>query len=773
MTTIAERINLDERVIFYPVRHHSPIAAKVLVELINTIQPAAVLIEGPADYNEHMDQLFLGHRLPIAIYSYVRLRSGQRLGAFYPFSVYSPEWQALQTARKIGAKTRFIDMPWAELATINVEEAQATTHRYADSRLEQSGYVEALCNEVGVDDFDSLWDALFEVHADLTPQSYLERATLFMLHLRETARAIRGSDVAREAYMMTHIREALDQHDGKIIVVTGGFHTSALFERLQNPPQDDESAYEKVDLDRGIALTPYSYQRLDNLTGYEAGMPNPGFYHFVWMDYQRNTIETHHTLLANTAIMLRQRKQSVTPADLIAVDTTAHALATLRGHARIWRRDLVDGIISALVKDELAYDFRHPFLDAIHDLFRGDLRGRLAEGTMVPPLAEQVAELLATHDLTPESSERNIDLDLMQAADLERSRILHQLRVLGVPSFRRTSQPTTNANTDETRESWRLLWQPEYDAFIIESSLYGATLADASRAKLHESLAEVANPSADFASVKLLDAALMGMPDHANFYGGLADIIEADNNFFTITPALNNLLFLYRFDQVLGTSKHADVLGLLQTAFGQSLWILQNLGIVEGQDEPLLAGLRALLETFERCGDDLTVSRAEFIEVFERISHDTTQTPIMRGGVSGVLLLLGEADEQAILQDMRYFADPEQLGDFLTGLFFIAREVIQRNQPMIERIDALINGYSDEQFLVAVPSLRLAFSFFTPREKHHIAHQLFENAEVSPLQALQVDYSAAVHVLAFETHVFKQLEKYGLISEAQSDEPNR
>lgn len=771
MTTIAERINTDRRVIFYPVRHHSPIAAKLLVELIQTHQPAAVLIEGPADYNPHMDQLFLGHRLPIAIYSYVRLRGGQRLGAFYPFSVYSPEWQALQTARKIGAETRFIDMPWAELATLEMREAAPlTTHRYADSHLEDSGYVEALCRRVGVDDFDALWDTLFEVHADLTPQLYLERATIFMLHLRQTARAVRHADVAREAHMMTHIRHALTVHEGQIIVVTGGFHTSALYERLQDKPRDDEAAYEAVDLDRGIALTPYSYQRLDNLTGYEAGMPNPGFYHFVWMDYQRNTVETHRTLLANTAQMLRQRKQSVTPADLIAVDTTAHALAALRGHARIWRRDLVDGIISALVKDELAYDFRHPFLDAIHDLFRGDLRGRLAEGTLVPPLVAQVTELLATHDLTPSASQRVVDLDLMQPADLERSRILHQLRVLSVPGFQCSAQPTTPDNADQTRETWRLLWQPEYDAFIIENALYGVTLADAARARLHESLAEAAQPSADFATDKLLDAALMGMPDHANFYGGLADIIVADNNFFTITPALNNLLFLYRFDQVLGTSKHADVLGLLQTAFRRSLWVLQNLGMVEGQDKPLLAGLRALQETFERCGEDLDLERADFVEVFERISHDRAQTPLMRGGVSGVLLLLGEADEGTILQDLRYFAEPEQLGDFLTGLFFIAREVIPHNRAMIERIDELISDYDDEQFLVAVPSLRLAFSFFTPREKHHLAQGLFEDAALSPLQALQVDYTAAVHVLAFEAYVLKQLERYGLRTSDSRDE---
>ena len=31
-----------------------------------------------------------------------------------------------------------------------------------------------------------------------------------------------------------------------------------------------------------VALTPYSFEALDALTGYEAGMPNPGFYDLAW-----------------------------------------------------------------------------------------------------------------------------------------------------------------------------------------------------------------------------------------------------------------------------------------------------------------------------------------------------------------------------------------------------------------------------------------------------------------------------------------------------------
>ena len=56
------------------------------------------------------------------------------------------------------------------------------------------------------------------------------------------------------------------------------------------------------------------------------------------------------------------------------------------------------------------------------------------------------------------------------------------------------------------------------------------------------------------------------------------------------------------------------------------------------------------------------------------------------------------------------FAEPSRLGDFLTGLFGLAREATQRQIGLILGIDELIAGYSAETFLEALPSLRLAFT---------------------------------------------------------------
>jgi hypothetical protein len=73
--------------------------------------------------------------------------------------------------------------------------------------------------------------------------------------------------------------------------------------------------------------------------------------------------------------------------------------------------------------------------------------------------------------------------------------------------------------------------------------------------------------------------------------------------------------------------------------------------------------------------------------------------------------------------------------------------------------------FVNEEFLTALPALRLAFTYFTPREKHHMAVTLLESLglrDLQPLKALQVTASQAAEVLAFETRLFSEIARYGL-----------
>lgn len=574
--------------------------------------------------------------------------------------------------------------------------------------------------------------------------------------------------------MAAIIRQTLDELKGRILVVTGGYHSIALHARLTGqaaagmtepaecvptPPTDGE--------ERGIALTPYSFERLDSLTGYEAGMPNPGFYQQVWRDRQKGRTDTHHTLLQRIARRLRENKQAISSADLIAAETTARGLAALRGHAEVWRTDLVDGIISALIKEEMTRGGRHPLLDAVHEVLRGGERGLLAEGAQLPPLVVDIQKHLETHDLQARSQPRDVELDLHQGEQRQCSRILHRLRLLDVGGYERTAGTDLSVRDDLAKvwERWHIGWSPDFDARCIESARYGPTLAEASAARLSEAASSIER-DAGRAAVLLLDAALAGLTDLAgNLLARLKELVRSDGNFFTVTTALGHLLYLYRYDAVLETAGNGEIGALVVETYQRGLWLLEGLGQVAGQDAGLLDGLRMLRETFERCEQALNLDRSEFVHVLARIGADRTQRPLVRGGVLGAQWSLGIMDGEQIKTALRQFADADHLGDFLTGLFALAREQVQRQRDLVLAINELLVRYGDEDFLTALPALRLAFTYFTPREKHHLALTLRESLGLKntpELAALTVDAETAARALAFESRLFGALDQFGV-----------
>ncbi|MFO0845601.1 MAG: DUF5682 family protein [Gemmataceae bacterium] len=482
--------DLAARVIFFPVRHHSPAGSRLLRRLALDVRPGAILIECPSDYNGRLDELYLPHQPPVAIYSYVRDGDGHNAGAFYPLCEHSPEWQALQVAREVGAEARFIDLPWADIAATDAGEP---SNRFTDAVFLRSRYVGSLCAKLGVEDFHTLWDTLFEIDPDLDLPTYLRRAHELCGHMRLLDGPGRLSDRRREAFMAGQIRAAMGKTTKPVVVVVGGAHCLPLFARVHGTDlgeMTDPPAYEPAapgeGEERGLSLTPYSFERLDSLAGYEAGMPNPGFYQQVWHDRREGRDGTHRALLARVAESLREKKQPVSSADLIAAEATARALAALRSHACVWRNDLVDGLTTSLVKEELSRAGRHPLLEAIHEVLRGGARGSLAAGTLLPPLVRDVQARLKEHGLEAGPVPREVDLVLENDADRPPSRVLHQVRLLGIAGYDRVGGADLSSRDGAASiwERWRVAWSPDFEARAIEAR-YGPCL-DAAAALLAE-----------------------------------------------------------------------------------------------------------------------------------------------------------------------------------------------------------------------------------------------------------------------------------------------
>lgn len=760
--------DISQPVIFFPVRHHSPVCARLVRSMIADLSPALILIEGPSDFNPQIQDLFLPHDLPISIYSYIRLADGTRQGAFYPFCEHSPEWQGIQMAHELGIPVRFIDLPWSQIAL-----AQSTRHRYGDPELKMSSYTALLCQRLGVEGFDALWDLLFEIETQLPLEMFLDRFHRFCFQCRLLQGPRSEGDRRREAFMAHQIRQAQAEVTGQIVVITGGFHSYALFAQVYQRPfleaqEGDLAVAAGTVTEQGIALTPFTDERLDSLTGYEAGMPSPGFYRWVWRQGETTGVDLYRRILEEVAEQLRQRGQGISTADLIAVETTARALAALRGHERVWRQDLIDAILSSLVKEEIRLHVPHPFLGALYDLLRGEAQGRLAQGTSMPPLVEDIKRRLQICRLQLQPQRWVLRLELGKPLGLSRSQLFHQLQLLSISGFEWV------AGTDLSRpgewiqlwEEWEIHWSPQFEASCIEKAAYGLTLEAAALARLME-LALQPQRSTEHSALLLLQAGQMGVMDALPpLCERLVQRIRSDGDLISICGALAHLLYLYRYDEVLGMQASTPIGQVLSEAYGRGLWQLESLGQISSQEEQVIGGIKILLETQRCCGDPLSLSQAELISVLNRVAVDGDQVAMVKGAVVGALWRLGEAPVEQILSELGCSTDPEPLGDFLKGLFHLAREVVQRHTELLHSIDTLIMGFSEDLFLESLPALRLAFTDFSPREKHRIAQTLTESWQQStPLPEEEIAPEVIAYVQELERAAEAFLIRYGLQKE--------
>ncbi|GAB2584921.1 hypothetical protein GCM10027168_17130 [Streptomyces capparidis] len=905
--------------VFVGVRHHSPACARVVASAIETLRPAYVLVEGPADFNDRLDELLLGHELPIAVYT--SYRDEQRTHASWtPFCAYSPEWVAVTAGRACGAEVRFIDLPaWHPAFT-------ARGNRYADAELRYSEVVTRLCTAFTVDNADALWDHLFEVEGTeqaawgpgpgpgpegegLRPgperEALLAPASRGQSHgepggdehasrpgsEEQTPRApgaggrsprrgfegrspsasggsplspptspdlrpegpreggssgpegrgsgsqpgsegetppapgargrspqrspsasggtdpgtpplshrldayfelVRGEspvgeeETAREAYMARWVRAAVAAAGGRpVLVVTGGFHAPALrralaAERAEAEPWPEIPAPPDGAVG-GSWLVPYSFRRLDAFTGYQSGMPSPGYYQRLWDDGPERAAAG---LVRDVVTRLRRRGQAVSTADLIAARALSEGLARLRGHRVPGRTDVLDGLVGALVSDDLDQRLpwttdgplapgAHPVVAEMVAALSGDRTGRLHPDTPAPPLVGHVTAELARLRLDREGPLR---LDLTDPPDLERSRALHRLRVLGIPGYERTAGPVTGADP-VLDERWELSPSELRLSGLLEAGAHGATLEEAAAAVLRERAADAGSVPERLTDV-LFDAALCGLTELSD------DVVEtigsgigAAVDIGALGEVLATVLGLWRHDRLLGTARSPVFGAVVTECVARVLWLAEAVrGGPAPADRPRLRALAAVRDAVLHAGPALGLDRGAALGTARRIAATPDAPPDLRGAAFGFTWSLGEGGDPA--GAVGGMSAPGVLGDWLAGLFALARaEVLSHDEGtegdggLLGVLDALVAAMPAAEFLVALPALRQAFAWFPPRERETIARGLLERrglpASGRALTRTVTDPLLTAEALALEEKVEHLLSREALLTPAE------
>ncbi|HWS33330.1 MAG TPA: DUF5682 family protein [Actinoplanes sp.] len=566
----------------------------------------------------------------------------------------------------------------------------------------------------------------------------------------------------------------------------------------------------------GSYLVPYSFRRLDAFGGYQSGMPSPEYYQRLW---ESGPEEAARYLVTAVAGRLRKRGQPVSTADLIAARTGAEALALLRGHDCPARVDVLDGLASALVNEALDVPLpwavrgtvsagQHPAVVEMTAALSGDRVGRLHPDTPLPPLVHSATADLERYRLDEPG---NHTFDLTEEYGRTVSRVLHRLRILGVPGFRRDAGPTTGIDP-VLRERWTVSRAEHRLAALIEAGGYGPTLEAATAALITQRIAGSAGDLAGLADA-LFDSALSGVTDLSTDVPALLERgVAAGGDLAELGRVLAVTLALWRHDRLLGTAGSGTLGTVVAAATGRILWLAEGWHAAGAPaDRTRIAAVVAVRDAVLHA-TVVGVDRTAAIEVSGRIAADRAAPPDLRGafyGLGRTLLAIApptasappgsdtgtpavsappgsDAGTPAVSAPhgsdaglpVGLFPAPEQAvrgafaagtaGDWLAGLFGVARESVLAPGGILELLDDLISGFGADDFLVALPALRQAFEYFPPRERATIGDRLLDRRGLAgsgrDLLRTTVDPRAVAAGMALDETVEQRLVRAGLIS---------
>lgn len=739
-TRLSELIWQPGRLIVAPIRHHSPACARAVAAIIDQRRPAQILIEGPAEMTPLIPWLVHPEtRAPVAVYL-IGPRANQQLptspfavAGYLPLCDYSPELVALRRGTATGAKLAFIDRGFG---CRRPEPEHGALSLMAEAHWRHGRFIQALTDRIGARDADEVWDRLFEAADDHDPARLFAQVGAYCLAIRrDWPEALLEADgtLARERTMAAAIRSALAK-GGEVLAVVGGFHAQAVAtQALDSPPPPAET-----DAPGQAFLIRYSFDRLEALNGYTAGMPAPAWHQALWesgpaLDQppDRGTVAT--AFLGELAGWARSQigPSLVATPDMVAALTQAQSLAELRGHCAIQRTELTDAVGSAWVKGNREEDGRM-LLSELCRLMTGDRLGDIPAGAGHPPLVAEARHRAATlgFEVTT-TTPRRIALEIYRKPkDRARSRFLHAMAYLdtGFAVFRAGPDLIGNRNLDRVIEHWDCAWTPVVEGRLVEAARWGGTVDEACLARVKAAVAALErNPGAGGSAkaVELLTSlCLIGLsaslPQIVSLVAGQ---IRGDNDIASLVRAAAGLTLLWSGRAHLAGVERGEIEPLIVTAFHRARWLLPSASGRVGDPARALAGALAelqelLLGPWTRL-PGLTVTA--LADAAETVWNGAGSGALLRGAALGLLAGTGRIDEPGLARALAGWLTGAAGSDqvlVVQGLVLVRRGALWTSPEVVAALDDWMRGLEEEVFLAQLPEVRLAF---LPLSAHEVA----------------------------------------------------
>ncbi|MFI6627796.1 DUF5682 family protein [Nonomuraea fuscirosea] len=789
------------------VRHHGPGSARAVRRELERLRPDVILIEGPPEADALVTHA-PGLEPPVALLAHVP--GAPARAAFWPFAEFSPEWQAIRYGTSAGVPVRFCDLPAAHsladappdadpggpepeteppgtAAPDGVTPGTAVPGGGAGPDGVAPGGpgagaavtgmrgdpIGALAGAAGYDDPERWWEDVVEHRGGDTPFEVIAEA---MAAVREGYRPDER-EARREAYMRKTLRAAIKQGFGRIAVVCGAWHVPALTGPLPSVTADNAVLRGLPKVKAELTWVPWTYGRLASWSGYGAGITSPGWYHHLF-DTPDRPVERW---LAAAAAVLRDEGLAVSSAHVIESVRLAGSLAALRGRPLAGLGEVTEAARAVLCEgDDLAVELIQ------RRMVVGDRLGHVSDGTPMVPLQRDLRERQRRLKLRPEALDREIDLDLRKPLDLDRSHLLHRLRLLGVG----WGTPVRARGKGTFRETWTLQWRPEHDLALIEHAALGTTVPSAAAQRARDLAGAPSATLADLTS--LVEQCLLADLPQAlpGVLAALSAKAALDTDVTHLMAALPAMVRAHRYGDVRGTSadglavivrsmlericvglpvavtgldddaaadllKHVDAahsaVALLtdppentspqrttapETAPSEETAAPEGAGPEEtaapegaGPEERAAYGAPpsgvARSEVVEEAGSAVS-PRGRWMGTLRGISDRQDLHGLIEGRLTRILLDSGELDDAGdrMSRAMSRGQAPARAAAWVEGFLSGGGLLLVHDPRLLGLVDDWLTGLSGEQFIDVLPLLRRTFGGFAAPERRSIGERL-------------------------------------------------
>lgn len=746
----------------FGIRHHGPGSARALAKALAALAPDVVLIEGPPDANEIIG--LAGHpemRPPASILVYAS--ENPKRAVFYPFTTFSPEWQAIQYGLRQNLPVRFIDLPHAhqlldDAAEKEEPEAEPGAEEVAEATPlpdfllppEMLDPLGALAKAAGFEDGERWWEQMVEHRRDerdlfaaiLEAMSAL-REGVALPELASHPHMIQ--EARREAHMRQMIRAAQREGFGKIAVVCGAWHAPVLADM---PAAKEDAAILKGLPKVKVQATwvPWSNGRLSWQSGYGAGVQSPGWYQHLW-DTQAEGIDPTGLIIrwmAKVAALLRGEDLDTSSASVIEAVRLAEALASVRDRSLPGLLELNEACQTALCFGEAL-----PLRLIERKLIVGEVLGQVPPETPAVPLQQDLAREQKRLRLAPEAAQRVLDLDLRKENDLARSRLLHRLKMLDLPWG---ELEDASGKKGTFHELWRLQWEPEFAVKIVEAAIWGNTVPAAAAAKAKNVAAE----SADLPSlIRLLDDALLAdLPEAVDhLMERLKNQAALATDVAQLMDALPALAQILRYGNVRQTDSSA-----VSTVVG-GLVARICIGLPGACASLNDEAAQAMFEKIQAVNGAVTLLQneghsASWTRAIEILMDQVGVNGLLAGRSARILL---EAEKLAPAEAARRMGlvlspanDPVNAAAWVEGFLKGSGLHLLHDDELWRLLDSWVAALPADVFTNLLPLLRRTFSTFSAPERRQMgekAQQTRGSQAARPVSDIQFDHRRAEAVL--------------------------